>query len=332
VNLRPDEPPQYYADLARAAQEAVEEIMVHLAREAYAKTGLPRLCIAGGLGLNCVANARIEKSTPFEQIFVQPAATDDGTAIGAAFRGLSIRGGEFPRNGLWHTALGRTYSSVEVESAVRALPTLEQNYAEILDATLYDVVRVLTNAGVVGWFEGGSEFGPRALGHRSLLADPRPAEMRAFLNGQVKNREQYRPYGASVLVDRANDYFELRSEQPYMLFVCGVRPRCQAEAPSVVHVDNTCRVQTVARDRDPLYYDLISAFAEQTGLPFVLNTSFNGKGEPIVESPADAITTAVNMKLDALYLNGRLFVRRQSNTRFKKWEQTSGCNAPNSSR
>jgi carbamoyltransferase len=320
VNPKPDQPSQHYADLARAAQEAVEEIMVHLAREAHARTGLPNLCIAGGLGLNCVANSRIEESTPFKQIFVQPAATDDGTAIGAAFRGLSLMGERFPRTGPWHAAIGRSYSATEIDTAVQRHPLLAQDYAEVPGAELRDVARILTDGGVVGWFEGGSEFGPRALGHRSLLADPRPAQMRAFLNGEVKHREQYRPYGASVLAERADEYFELRAEQPYMLFVSRVHPERQSEAPSVVHVDGTCRVQTVRRERDPVYHDLISEFAAQTGLPFVLNTSFNGKSEPIVETPADAIASAVSMKLDALYLNGRLFVRRQATTRFRQWE------------
>lgn len=320
VNSHPDEPSQHYANIARAAQEAVEEIMVHLAREAYAKTGLPRLCIAGGLGLNCVANTRIEESTPFKEIFVQPAATDDGTAIGAAFHGLSLMGAAFPRKGCWHAALGREYTRAEIDTAIWDHPALAQNYVEIPRAEMRDIVRVMTNGGVVGWFEGGSEFGPRALGHRSLLADPRPPQMREFLNGQVKHREQYRPYGASVLAERANEYFDLRSEQPYMLFVSRVRPERQSEALSIVHVDGTCRVQTVVRGHDPIYHDLISEFAAQTGLPFVLNTSFNGKGEPIVESPADAIASAVNMNLDALYLNGRFFVRRQSTTRFRQWE------------
>jgi carbamoyltransferase len=320
VNSRPDEPSQHYANFARAAQEVVEEIMIHLARDAYAKTGLPRLCIAGGLGLNCVANTRIQESTPFEEIFVQPAATDDGTAIGAAFHGLSLLGATLPRMEHWQTALGREYAAAEIDGAIRDNPGLWQFYVEIPNATRRDIARVLVNGGVVGWFRGGSEFGPRALGHRSLLADPRPPRMRAFLNGQVKQREQYRPYGASVLAERAGEYFDMHGDQPYMLFVCQVRPERRLEAQSVVHVDGTCRVQTVARDRDPIYYDLISEFASQTGLPFILNTSFNGKGEPIVESPADAVASAIDMNLDALYLDGRFFVRRQSTTRFRQWE------------
>jgi carbamoyltransferase len=320
TNPLPDAPCAHYANVARAAQEAVEELMVHLARRAYEEVGSRRLCIAGGMGLNCVANSRIREAVPFEEIFVQPASTDDGTAIGAALYGLRLLGAEPPRIDRWQTTLGRSYVGGEIHEAIASSADLSRDYAEVPRATAHDVARVLVDSGVVGLFRGGSEFGPRALGHRSLIADPRPPRMRAFLNGQVKHREQYRPYGASVLAERAADYFAIGRDERYMLFVCQVRPERRSEVASVVHVDGTCRIQTVREDDDPAYHALISAFAELTDLPLILNTSFNGKGEPIVESPADAIDAALRMDLDALYLDGRLFVRRRPVTRFRQWE------------
>ncbi|MEA2838040.1 MAG: carbamoyltransferase [Bradyrhizobium sp.] len=320
VNPSPDNPSQQHANIARAGQEVIEEIMLHLSQIAYEKTGLRRLCIAGGLGLNCVANTRIAKALPFDEMFVQPAATDDGTAIGAAFHGLSLLNSRPARVEHWRAALGRTYAAAEVDKAIGDAASLQADYTEMLDASLAEVARVVADGGVVGWFCGGSEFGPRALGHRSLIADPRPPRMRAFLNGHVKHREQYRPFGASVLADRASEYFDVDRDEPYMLFVCQVRPERRSEVASIVHIDGSCRIQTVRHAHHPVYHDLILEFAMQSGLPMVLNTSFNGKGEPIVESPADAIKSGMAMKLDALFLDGRFFVRRQQTTRFRAWE------------
>lgn len=311
VNLDPERPSQQTAAVARAAQEVVNETVCHLARLALQRTGARNLCIAGGVGLNCVANSFLRARLDLDGVFVQPAATDDGTAIGAALYGLERFGGVRPRLAPWSANLGRRYDADACSAAVRADPEFQARFAAVPEAPPETVAQLIADGLVVGWFEGGSEFGPRALGHRSLLADPRRHRMRAYLNGTVKRREHYRPYGASVLAERVGDYFEPAAEEPFMLFVARVRGDRQASIPSAVHLDGTCRIQTVRRDREPVYHALISAFARLTGVPLVLNTSFNGKGEPIVETPADAVASAARMGLDALALEGRLYLDRR---------------------
>jgi len=309
-NSDPQNPPSMQTAIARAGQVAVEDIMVHLAQLAMDKTGSRKLCIAGGVGLNCVANSRIRQQLNPEAMFIQPAASDDGTAIGAAIYGWELLTGTPFRFEQRSASLGRSYSDDEIAAAVYAVPMFAERYVAQSHADLSMFARLIADGYVVGWFEGGSEFGPRALGHRSILADPRRISMRSHLNNEVKHREPYRPYGASVLLSKASKYFDLKSEEPFMLFACEVLPQWRSELPSINHVDNTCRIQTVRQDVQPGYYELLECFESLTGLPIVLNTSFNGKGEPIVETPRDAIDATLGMNLDALYLEGHVFVKR----------------------
>lgn len=310
VNPDARNPSPVHAAVARAAQESVEEVMLHLARLALQRTGSRNLCIAGGLGLNCVANTRIRTELKIQNMFVQPASTDDGTAIGAALYGWQQLDGTLPKWPYGSTALGRTYDEEAVNSALREHTPQLTEYVVKKSVSLTSVARLIANGQVVGWFNGGSEFGPRALGHRSLLADPRAAGMRSYLNGKVKLREHYRPYGASVLLEKANRYFDLSTEEPFMLFVCDVRREFRDQLPNITHVDGTCRVQTVSRKVNPTYYSLIEEFEKLTGFPIILNTSLNGKSEPIVETPHEAIDLLLKLNLGAMYLDGFLVVKR----------------------
>ncbi|MCT8972893.1 carbamoyltransferase family protein [Microbaculum marinisediminis] len=328
-NANSENPSPEYAAVARAAQEAVEEIMVHLARLAVRLTGRRKLAIAGGVGLNCVANSRIRREVDLDDIFVQPAATDDGTAIGAAFYGLGALGGRWPggnrgaggkggpkKNGndgrkRWPGALGRPYSRTEIEQAIAARPGLASSYRIIDDADLGQVARALDAGRLIAWFTGGSEFGPRALGHRSLLADPRKPGLRSHLNANVKKREQYRPYAASITVDRARDFFHIEHEEPYMIFIHEMKKDFVSAFPSIAHVDNTCRLHTVTKDQNEPFHALLSAFGRISGVPMLLNTSLNGKSEPIVETPDHALDALIRLDLDGLYLDGVFLEKRR---------------------
>ena len=293
------------ADLAYAAQWLLEEALLHSARQLYADTGLTELCLAGGVTLNCVANGRILRETPFENVFIQPAAGDGGCAIGAAYYGYHVVNGQ-PRDRSpstvqrpqRHAYLGRTYRTAEVLAALDAagLPYRRVDRPARIAADL------LSHGQLLGWFTGGSEFGPRALGHRSILADPRQAEMKDILNAKVKHRESFRPFAPAVLAERAAEYFDLTIESPYMLLVAPVRAEKRAEVPAIVHVDGTARVQTVTRAENGSYRELVEWFDRLTGVPIVLNTSYNDRGQPIVETPSQALDFFKPSKLDYLVI------------------------------
>ncbi|WP_086771654.1 carbamoyltransferase family protein [Streptomyces bobili] len=286
------------ADLAYAAQDTLEETLLHVARRLHADTGLTDLCLAGGVALNCVANGRLLRETPFENIFVQPAAGDGGCAVGNAYYGYHVIAGqprEAPaRTAQRHAYLGRTYGDSEVRAALDAsgLPYRKVDEPSRIGAEL------LAQGKLLGWFTGGSEFGPRALGHRSILADPRRAETKDIINARVKHREPFRPFAPAVLREHAADYFDLDIESPYMLIVAPVRPEKQGEVPAIVHVDGTARVQTVTAKDNGAYHELISHFHQLTGVPVVLNTSFNDNGQPIVETPQQALEFYGGSRLD----------------------------------
>ncbi|MCK6481153.1 MAG: carbamoyltransferase [Planctomycetes bacterium] len=291
-----------WEDLARRAQEDAEEVLLARARRLHELTGAENLCIAGGVGLNCVANGRILEESPFRRVWIQPAAGDDGIALGAALYGHSALRGR-PRAFEQRTAfLGRTYDAAAAEEAARgALVALSASRRRRADAP--DRAAELLAAGkVVGWVQGGSEFGPRALGHRSILADPRDPGMKDHVNARVKHRQAFRPFAPAVLAERAGEWFVGEGESPFMLLARRVRPEAAERIPAVVHVDGTARVQTVRREDDPLFHALIEAFGRRTGVPVVLNTSFNLRGEPIVETPADAVECFLRSRLDALVI------------------------------
>jgi carbamoyltransferase len=297
---------EHYADVAASIQEVTEELLVGLARNLHKETGLKKLCLAGGVGLNSVANTRILRETNFEEIFVQPAAGDAGGALGAALWAYNSLLG-MPRTFcMEHAYWGQEYSTSEI-SAFLTEKNIPYRLVEDTDELLDQVVAQLIQGKVVGWFQGRFEWGPRALGNRSMLADPRNPEMKDIVNTKIKFREPYRPFAPSVLAEHAESYFELNQatrHHParYMLYVVPTKQNQRKTLPAVTHVDGTARVQTIFRAQNPRYYALIERFGQATGVPVVLNTSFNLRGEPVVNTPADAASTFVRSEMDCLVL------------------------------
>ena len=304
---------QHYADIAASIQLVTEEILLAMARAAHRETGLRRLCLAGGVALNSVANGRILRETPFEEIYIHPAAGDGGGALGAALYAHHAVLGR-PRGFVMeHAAWGEEHGVAAVEEFL-ARHGLSHERFDNEDKLTERVADRLARGQVVGWCQGRFEWGPRALGQRSILADPRRAEMKDLVNVKIKFREPFRPFAPSVLVDRTQEYFELADparHHParFMLYVVDVKDAKRGVIPAVTHVDGTARVQTVLRETNPLYYRLIETFGEATGVPVVLNTSFNLKGEPIVNTPAEAFHTFTESGMDALVLGHCLIAK-----------------------
>jgi len=303
-----------WADIAASAQVVYEEILFHVLQDLWHRTRVSRLALAGGCALNSVANGKIQEKTPFRELFIQPAAADDGTAVGAAFHVQHALLRE-PRRFVMESAYtGPAYDDRAVEKAIERArgngwdPTVDVRRLD--DDQLFHVVAGALSAGkVVGWFQGAMEFGPRALGNRSIVADPRRADMKDVLNQRIKHRETYRPFAPSVLEERVGDYFERSEPAPFMLTVYRVRTDQQGRIPAVTHVDGSGRLQTVSRRQNPRYHALISEFERQTGVGLVLNTSFN-EHEPIVASPEDALACYVKTRMDVLALGNWVLVRR----------------------
>jgi len=298
---------QDHYDLACSGQAVTEELILNLAREARRASNSRNLVIAGGVGLNSVANWRIEREGVFENVWIQPAAGDDGAAIGAALLVASEVLGEPRCPELTNVFLGPEYGDAEIKAFLDTHEIPFRNLGD--DELVSDVAEMLAAGKVVGWFQGRMEFGPRSLGARSILADPRNASVRDLVNAKIKFRESFRPFAPAVLFERASEYFEMTpgAAMPFMLKVPQVRPEMRDRIPAVTHVDGTARVQTVREADHPLFYKLIAAFGERTGTPVLLNTSFNVRGEPIVCSPKDAVACFFNSGIDALVL-GRCIV------------------------
>lgn len=294
----------YYARIAYDVQQELERAMMHLAQYAAARSGSSNLCLAGGVALNCVANSMILEAGIFRQLFVQPAASDTGIPYGLALLGYhqSATG--------THRGKSKVYTGISYPKA-EIVSLLKQFDIPYRTVTNHAVAKLLAAGNIVGWLTGGSEYGPRALGHRSILADPRNAKMKAVLNAKVKHREAYRPFAPSVLREHASKYFELDVESPYMLLAPKVRDEAVGQIPAVVHVDQTARVQTVSSDDCPVYHDLLKRFHRLTGIPVLLNTSFNDNDEPIVETPLDALLCFMRTKIDYLVLEGILIEKAQ---------------------
>lgn len=301
---------QHYADIAASIQLVTEELILQLARELHRQTGLKRLCLAGGVALNSVANGRILRETPFEELYVQPSAGDGGGSLGAALvawhGALGHDGSRFIMD---HAYWGQAYGSDEIQSTLDQAGVKYQ-YFDDESQLVDDTVGRLLEGEVLGWFQGRFEWGPRALGNRSILADPRSAEMKDVVNTKIKFREPFRPFAPSVLGERALEYFDLPdgdSEMAtrFMLLVVPVHEKKQETIPAVTHL-GTARIQSVHQEASPLYHKLIGRFGEATGVPILLNTSFNVRGEPIVNTPLDALHTFANSGIDTLVMGNFL--------------------------
>jgi carbamoyltransferase len=296
-----------HADLAASVQTRLEEVLLELARWLHGSTGHSVLTIAGGVGLNCVANSRLWRESPFTDVWVQPAAGDAGTALGAALF-VAAELGDHVRP-MPTPALGRGWTDREIRSTLDTARVPYGARTHIAE----DVARLLAADEVVAWFQGRSEYGPRALGHRSLLADPRKRENLERLN-DVKGREQFRPLAPMVTLERAADLFDGPIPSPYMTFTHRVREGWRDRIPAVVHVDGTARIQTVDRNEEPLVAAMLDAFERLTGVPVVINTSLNTAGRPMVDSPRDALELFGSTPVDALAI-GPYLARRTAATR-----------------
>jgi carbamoyltransferase len=319
-------------DLARSVQVVCEEIMLRMARTLHRRTGLENLCLAGGVALNCVGNGRILREGPFKRLFIQPAAGDAGGALGVA-QLIWHRHGGHPRrvtpgrDAMQGAYLGPDYTDPQIEAFLKAQRAPYQRL-ERPDLNRC-VARILADGKIVGWFNGRMEFGPRALGARSILGDPRSPRMQADMNIKIKFREGFRPFAPSVLRERVQDYFEMTCDSPYMLLVAPVKKERQipmsaeqrslwgidqlnvrrSDIPAVTHIDYSARIQTVDRETNPDYHALIQEFERQTGCAVLVNTSFNVRGEPIVCTPADAYRCFMRTNIDYLVLGPYLLDR-----------------------
>jgi carbamoyltransferase len=289
---------QRHYDIAHSLQLVLEESALALADWLHAETGEENLCMAGGVALNCVMNARIRDRGPFKRIWVQPAAGDAGTALGAAlWTDAQERRAERRCWRMDHAFYGPAYGEEEIEQFLRWSKLPYRRMANLAEET----ADILARDKVIGWYQGRMEFGPRALGGRSILASPLHAEMQQRLN-EIKDREDFRPVAPVVLEEEAANWFVDAGVSPFMLFVYDVRPEKADRIPAVRHVDGTARIQTINRDQNPAYYDLLKAFQARTGVPVLVNTSFNTRGEPVVCSPRDAIECFWTSPLDALVI------------------------------
>lgn len=332
---------QFHMDIAASVQAVTEEIVLRLGRSLAAETGIKNLCLAGGVALNCVANGKLQRSGYFENIWIQPAAGDAGGALGAA-QALAHLHHDLPRNvhaqdNMRGAYLGKHYSNEEIEAQLTALGATLERYdssAEMIAKS----ADLLANEQVLGWFQGRMEFGPRALGGRSILGDPRSPAMQKNLNLKIKYRESFRPFAPSILAEKVHEWFDLEDSSPYMLLVDMVRedkrlamneeqqalfgieklnvPR--SEIPAVTHVDYSARIQTVHEHTNPHYHALISAFEERTGCPLVVNTSFNVRGEPIVCTPEDAFNCFMGTEMDALAIGDFILRKEAQNPELKR--------------
>ncbi len=305
---------QHYADLAASIQAVIEDVVLRMARYAHRRTGLSRLCMAGGVALNSVANGRVLREAPFEELYVQPAAGDSGGALGAALWAHHAVLGQ-PRGFVMeHASWGQEYARSEVTESLEADGVAYRAFDDE-DRLLDHIADRLERGQVVGWFQGRFEWGPRALGHRSILADPRRADMKDLVNVKIKYREPFRPFAPSVPVGRAEEYFALPDAARhyparFMLYVVDVHDAKRDVIPAVTHVDGTARLQTVREETAPRYHRLIERFGKATGVPVLLNTSFNLKGEPIVNTPAQALATFARSGMDVLVLGDCVVEKR----------------------
>jgi len=289
-----------HCDIAASMQIFVEEVLVTIAKNIYEDTRLDNLCLAGGLFLNCVANQRIVEETPFKKVFIQPAAGDSGGALGAACYVNNVLF-DNPRNYIMENAyLGNEYSDAQIKRALSSIRFKSQYLDE--RSLCNKIAAALFQNKIVGWFQGKMEFGPRALGNRSILANPCRPEIKDILNSRVKKRESFRPFAPIVLEEKAREYFELQQHSPFMLFAPRVRENKKEIVPGITHVDGTARVQTLSKLQNPMLYNLIEDFEILSGVPVLVNTSLNLRGEPIACSPEDALSCFERSEMDLLVM------------------------------
>lgn len=302
---------QEYKNLSASAQVALEDALLYLTSHLRDLYPCVNLCFAGGVALNSVANERIIRARDFQELYVIPAAEDSGAAIGAAYHGLWQLTQKNSARALGHDSLGRPYSTEEVAQAIARTPCIEVVES---DDAIIKAVDLLCEGKIVGWFQGRSELGPRSLGQRSILCDPRSPDAKALLNSRVKHREAFRPFAPVVPLALAKEWFELEdfgAESPFMLRVIRFREQAKDRVPGVVHIDGTGRLQTVTPEANGRFYDLVQLFYEKTGIPVIINTSFNVMGEPIVETPEDALWCFLSTGIDACVLEDKMVVKRQ---------------------
>ena len=330
---------QFHMDIASSIQKVTEEIMIKLARSIRKEFGIPNLCLAGGVALNCVANGKILKEKIFDKIWIQPAAGDAGGSLGAALALWHIENGKErlvnQNDDMNGSYLGTEFSQEQIEYELKSIGANYEkfDYENLIDKT----ATYLSNEKIIGWFQGRMEFGPRSLGNRSILADPRSDKMQKNLNLKIKYRESFRPFAPSVLIEDLNEWFDMSTESPYMLLVADINAKRKiniskneenlfgieklnvkrSEIPAVTHVDYSARIQTVSKLKNKLYYDLILKFREKTGSPVIINTSFNVRGEPIVNSPTDAFRCFMGTELDYLIIGNFILDKKKQNKKLK---------------
>jgi carbamoyltransferase len=331
---------QFHMDVAASIQKVTEEIMIKLTKSIRKEYGIRNLCLAGGVALNCVANGKILREKIFDKIWIQPAAGDAGGSLGAALALWYLENGNKRsvniRDDMKGSYLGTEFSQAKIE---KELNSLGANF-EIFkyDDLINEASEVLSNEKAIGWFQGRMEFGPRALGGRSILGDPRSDKMQKNLNLKVKYRESFRPFAPSILKEDLSDWFDINVDSPYMLLVANINSKKKiqmtaeqkklfgidklnvkrSEIPAVTHIDYSARVQTVDKNTNKIYYDLISKFKEKTGCPVIINTSFNVRGEPIVNTPADAFNCFMGTELDYLVIGNCILDKKKQNPNLKK--------------
>jgi len=288
-----------HQNIAASLQRRLEEVVLQMLRELHATTGVGAVCMAGGVALNCVVNGKILDETPFRDLYIQPAAYDGGTSLGAAAYVQHHQLGT-PRSFVMeHAYWGPDFDAHQIQAALDSAGIRYQQLPT--EKMLQQTADALADGEIVGWYQGRAEFGPRALGNRSILTDPRRAEMKDILNTRIKHREVFRPFAPVILEERTGDYFDKTYPSPFMLLTYNVLPTKRDEIPAPTHVDGTGRLQTVRRDQNALYYDLVSAFADRTQVPVLLNTSFN-ENEPICCTPEEAIDTFLKTRMDRLVM------------------------------
>lgn len=302
---------------ANYVQNETEKIIIELIRKLVKITGKRNLCLAGGVALNCNVNNRILKEKVVDNIFVLPASSDKGQAIGNALYGFYKLNGCIPKNPLKNDFFGKSYNEEEITNSLnrknniftkKYVPTKEIGFDK-QTSIIKTTASLLAQNKIIGWFQGGSELGPRALGHRSIFCNPKTKEIKQVLNTKIKHREEFRPFAPSCLLEKMNEYFEFDRPSPFMLFSVSVRQNKINEIPAVVHIDNSARLQTVTKDDNDLFYDLITEFYKLTGIPILLNTSFNDR-EPIVETPSDALNTFLSTDIDFLVIGDYLIYKK----------------------